>query len=41
MGKRILVQRRGDGGMRYRSHNKGKIDQLSAAIILQEYLDSQ
>ena len=25
MGKRILVQRRGDGGMRYRSHNKGKI----------------
>ena len=22
-------------------HNKGKIDQLSAAIIIQEYLDSQ
>ena len=25
MGKRILVQRRGRGGMRYRSHPKGKI----------------
>ena len=33
MGKRILVQRRGDGGMRYRSHNKGKIAPASYPFI--------
>ena len=33
MGKRILVQRRGDGGMRYRSHNKGKIAPASYPFL--------
>ena len=33
MGKRILVQRRGDGGMRSRSHNKGKIAPASYPFI--------
>ena len=35
MGKRILPQRRGYGGMRYRSHNKGKI-----APALYPFIDS-
>ena len=34
--KKIMIQQGIKTG-----HNKGKIDQLSAAIILQEYLDSQ
>ena len=38
MGKRILVQRRGDGGMRYRSHNKGKIAPASYPFIIQTIL---
>ena len=33
MGKRILVQRRGRGGMRYRSHPKGKIAPASYPFI--------
>ena len=33
LGKRILVQRRGDGGMRYRSHNKGKIAPASYPFL--------
>ena len=33
MGKRILVQRRGNGGMRYRSHPKGKISPASYPFI--------
>jgi len=33
MGKRILVQRRGNGGMRYRSHNKGKIAPASYPFL--------
>ena len=33
LGKRILVQRRGDGGMRYSSHNKGKIAPASYPFL--------
>ena len=39
----ILVEM-GDGNLEKgikTGHNKGKIDELSAAIILQEYLDSK